>query len=408
MKKEDVLSYAAKHMMTRPRRSALSILGIVVGVVAIVVVLSVSAGFREDLKGQLLAFGPDMMIVVPVSSPVEAIGATFARPPSAGKILQEDADDIESISGVKTISRVLYGREGVIFKAKNSTLTVYGVDREFFGQYDDYLEIESGRLFKETERNVAVLGAGAATDVFGKDKVDVGSVIKIKERNYRVVGVLKRIGASFSQVDDNAVFISFDDGEDLYVEDIIEDEVGYVNVQLEEGYDPDEIKEIIESRLSANRRGEGSEKDFSVVTSAQVVGVVSNILFASEVVLGAVTFIAGLVGGIGIANTMLVNVLERVREIGILKSLGASRVDVIAIFVAESVMISVGGGLSGLLVSYMGLEIIERFFGVPVIMTTAVVIYVFIFSFLTGLIASAYPAYRASKLQPLRALAYQT
>jgi ABC-type antimicrobial peptide transport system permease subunit len=407
MKIGDTLSYAIRHIMTRPRRSALSVLGIVIGVVAIVVVLSVSVGFREDLKEQLAAFGPDMMIVVPVSSPVEAIGGSFARPPSTGKILQEDADDIESIDGVRRISRVLYGKVRTTFKGKNSSLMVYGVDREFFEQYEDYIEIESGRIFKESERGVAVFGADAATEVYGKDKVEIGSVIQILGDNYRVVGILKRIGASFSATDDAAVFVSFDDGEDVHADSIIEEEVGYVSVQIEEGHDPDEIKASIESRLSANRRGEGGEKDFSVVTSDQVVGVVSNILFASEIVLGAVTLIAGLVAGIGIANTMLVNVLERIREIGILRSLGASKGTVISIFVAESVILSISGGIIGLLVSYAGLELIERFFGVPVIITTAIVVYVFVFSFLTGLAAGAYPAYRASKLQPLKALRYE-
>jgi len=404
MELNDASSYAIKHMMTRPRRTLLSILGIVIGVVAIVVILSVSEGFERDLKEQLDAFGPDLMMVVPVAAAEEAIGGSFAKPPTTGKIFQEDVDDINSIDGVKRTSRNLYLRASLEFKDKKVSSTVYGVDREIFEQYEGYLEIESGRFYKNGETKVAVLGADATTEIFGKNKVEVGSVIKIKEKNYRVVGILKKIGSAFSQSDDLAIFVPFDDGKEIFKERISKDEVGYVIVQIEEGYDAESVKEAIEEELAINRGGDADEQDFSVVTSEQVMSVVGNILFASQVVLGAVTLIAGVVGAIGIANTMFVNVVERVREIGILKALGATKEDILTLFITESVMISLAGGLIGLLVSYVSLELLQRFLGVPVVVSIGIVTFVFVFSFLTGVLAGIFPAYRAAKMIPVNSL----
>jgi putative ABC transport system permease protein len=406
MKIGDTLSYAIRHIMTRPRRSALSVLGIVISVVAIVLILSVSAGFREGLTGQLAAFGPDIMVVIPVTAAEEFIGGSFFKPPSSGKIFQEDVDDIDKIEGVKKTSRTVYQRAGVSFKDKNISTIVYGADTELFEQYGDYLEIESGRLYKKGDYRVAVIGADAATEFFGKDKMEVGSVFQIDEYNYRVIGILKKIGTSFSRTDDMAIFVPFDEGQEILEKYGVVGDVGYVTVQLEEGYDAEEIKAAIEKELEANRRKGAGGKDFSVVTSIQVLTVVSNILVVSELVLATVTFIAGLISGIGITNTMLVNVLERIREIGILKAVGATRVDIIALFIAESTMLGLGGGLLGILVGYWGIGLFEGFFGFPIVLTIEVVAYVSIFSFSTGVLAGVYPAYRASKLQPLNALRY--
>jgi putative ABC transport system permease protein len=307
---------------------------------------------------------------------------------------------------VKTIARTTFGRASLSFKEKNITAMIFPSDPEIFEMYGDYIELETGRLYKEGERNVVFFAADAATDYFGKDKVEAGSVIQINERNYRVVGIQKRIGTSLSAQDDTAIYVPFEEGETLFKGQFLEDEVGIIMVQIDEGFDADDIKETIEHKLAANHRVRPDELDFSVITSEQITEIVSTVLLSVQIVLGAITLIASVVGAIGIANTMFMNVLERVREIGILKSVGATEKDILMIFLVEAAIIGLAGGVIGLILGYGLLQLLVELFDIPFLLTLPIISFVFIFSIGTGVAAGLLPAYRAAKMNPVDALGY--
>jgi putative ABC transport system permease protein len=377
----------------------------VIGVISIVVILSVSEGFNQDISKQISAFGADQMFVYPISDIGSALGggsAAFAQ--TSGKLRQPDVEDIEGTPGVKNVARSLYGRASMTFKEKNITAFVVAADPEFFDMYPDYIEVESGRAFREGDRRVAFFGADAATELFGKDVVDAGSVVTINGEAFRVVGIQKRIGTSLSSQDDSQIYVPFEDGRDLFAGQVLPDETSFIAVQVDEGFDPGEIKDSIELKLAANHKVKPDDLDFSVITAEQISEIVGTILLSIQIVLAAVTLIASAVGAIGIANTMFMNVLERVREIGILKAVGATESDILLLFLLESAIIGLAGGMIGLALGYGVLQTINELFAVPFLLRLRIIAFVFAFSLGTGIIAGFLPAYRAAKMDPVEAL----
>lgn len=405
----DISAYAVRNLFRRQLRSWLTILAMVIGVIAIVVILSVSEGFNRDITEQVKAFGPDMMFVYPISSLDQAFsgGGASGLLTTSGKLRQRDVDDIKGIAGVKDTARVLFGSVSLSFKGKNITAFIIGSDPEMLTMYSNYIRVASGRVFKETERGVAFFGADAATDYFGKDKVQVGSVVQVNSKNYRVVGVAEKIGTSLSKQDDSQVYVSFEDGKDLFRGQILPDEVGMIMIQTQEGFDPEQIKSAIERKLASNHHVRQDELDFSVITSAQISAIVDAVLLSIQLVLGAITLIASVVGAIGIANTMFMNVLERTREIGILKSVGATPNDILLLFVIESALIGLAGGVIGLVLGYAALQVLTDVFAVPTFLRLRIVAFVFFFSVGTGVLAGLLPAWRAAKLDAVQALRYE-
>jgi putative ABC transport system permease protein len=405
MELKDSVLYAIKNLSTRSLRSWLTIIGMVVAVMALVVILSVTEGFSKDINDQLAVFGPDLMFVYPVASLEESLGGGFAFEQTSGKLFQRDVDDVKGIPGVKKVARAHFGRASLSYKGKNITATVYPMDVEAFDMYPDYMEVEEGRLFQESESRVVVFGADAATDLFGKDKVEVGSVIQMNEKNYRVVGVMKKIGTSLSAADDLNIYLPYDDGKELFEGQILDDEVGLIYIQIDEGFNANEIKESIERKLAANHRVLMDDLDFTVVTSDQVMEIVGNVLVASQAVLIAITLIASAVGAIGISNTMFMNVLERVKEIGILKAVGASRRDILTTFLAESAIIGLAGGFIGLVLGFGLVQIVESF-GIPTLVSLKIIVFVFLFSIGTGVVAGFIPSYRAARMSAVDAIEF--
>src|SRR5262249_26507618 len=145
------------------------IIGMVIGVIALVVILSVSEGFTKSINDQLSAFGPNQLIVFPVSSAARAFSLSNVQPPSSGKLFQNDVDSVKALPGVANVARGVYGRSSLEFKGKNLTATVFGIDREFFDMYSNYIKVSTGRIFDKGERGSAIFGNDAANSLFGKD-----------------------------------------------------------------------------------------------------------------------------------------------------------------------------------------------------------------------------------------------
>jgi putative ABC transport system permease protein len=403
----DAFLYSVNSLALRSLRSWLTIIGMVIGVIALVVILSVSEGFNKSINDQLQSFGPDQLFVYPAASPFSSLSFGGAQAPTSGKLFQNDVDSIKGIPGVKSVARAVYGRTGIEFKGKNLTATVFGVDREMFDMYSSYIQVDTGRIFDKGERGVTFFGSDAATQLFGKDEVRVGSVVTMGQKDFRVVGIAKKIGGAGGGAggDDQNIFIPFDDGRDMFKGQILDNEVGIIYVQADDASEVPKIKDAIEAKLIANHRVRPDELDFSVITQQQILDTVSNVLGLAQLVLGAVTLIASVVGAIGISNTMFMNVLERTKEIGVLKSLGATSRDILMVFLMESAIIGLAGGIIGLALGWGVLQILAAF-SVPVFLRLRIIAFVFIFSLGTGLLAGAIPAYRAAKLDPVEALMY--
>lgn len=402
----DASEYALKNLMSSSLRSWLTIIGVVIGVIAMVVITSVAEGVNSEITTLMSSFGPDKMFVIPVNidSAGGGVGGFSGGMPAFGKLYQRDVDSISAVPGVESVARMVLGRATLAFKDKQITSQVYGADSEVFVQFGDFFKIEKGRSYASMESRVVVLGYAAANDMFGKDKLDVGSVLKINNKDFRVIGVLKKQeGGALTSHDDSAIFVPFEDGRELFGSQLAKNEVNFVYVDLADGFDPEEVKATIEGKLASNHRVTLDEKDFSVITSEFIKKTVGDIIDILSRILFAVTAVATVVGGIGIANTMFMSVLERVREIGILKSIGATGRDIQLIFITESAMIGFLGGILGFAIA-LAILYVAGGFGVPYLIRIRWVLFVFVFSAGVGVVAGYLPARNAAKMDPVEAL----
>jgi putative ABC transport system permease protein len=323
-----------------------------------------------------------------------------------GKLYQRDVDSVESITGIKSVAKCIYGRTSFGFRDKEITTVIYGIDEAFFEQWENYITLESGRYYTDNEQRVVVLGYTAAKETFGKDEISVGNTVTINGNDYRVIGILKEIGTSMSAQDDSSIYIPFEDAEDEFASQLSKDEVQMISIQLADGYTSDDVQDQIEEKIAANHKLRVDDKDFIVISSDYINETIGMLLGTLGVFLLFITLIATFVGGIGIMNTMLMGVLERVREIGILKALGATEATILSIFLFESGIIGFIGGVIGLVIG-LTLLFVAGEFGVPYWVRLRIFAFAFIFSTVVGIIAGIIPARQAAKMDPVEALRYE-
>jgi putative ABC transport system permease protein len=378
----------------------------VIGVIAMVVITAVTEGVNKEVTDLMSSFTPDKMFVIPVNIESEEGISGFAGGPvqsTMGKLYQRDVDSVESIPGVEDTSRMVYGRASLDFKDKQISSMLYAADANIFEMFGDFIELEKGRFFENGDRHVMVLAYDAVNKRFGKKKPDVGSIIKVNNESYRVIGTLKNIESSLATADNSNIYIPFEDGQDLFKQQLAKNEVAFIYIDLDEGYDANEVKELIEVKIANNHKVSVEDKDFSIITADFINDTVGSILGTISSLLFAITAVATVVGGIGISNTMFMSVMERVREIGIMKSMGATRKDILLIFLTESAVIGFIGGLIGFIIGVIILSIAGEF-GIPYLIRYRWIIFVFAFSIGVGVVAGFIPSLNASKMDPVEAL----
>lgn len=401
---KDSFVYALRNIRTSHLRSWLTIVGVIIGVISLVVIVSISDGVTKDITDQLEAFGPNMIIIVPVNieeGGLESI-ASFGQGAS-GKLYERDAEAIEGLPGVKSVAKVNYGSTSVAFRDKEISAPIYGTDVSYIDQYSDYMKIGEGRMYQEGERRVVVLGNDAANVYFGKRKVQVGNVLEINGIDYRVIGIFEKIGTSLSQQDDSVIIVPYEDGKDLFSKQLAKGEVNFISVEADEGADIDELKDLIEAKLISYHKVTEDEKDFTVITSEYISETVGGILSMLTAFLILITLVASFVAAIGVANTMFMGVLERTKEIGVLKAVGATENDIMSIFIVESGIIGVAGGAIGIVFSIAILYIAGQF-AVPYYFTYTTALFALLFSAGVGIFAGVFPARQAARLDPVDAL----
>ncbi len=405
MKFEDKLSYAISSVKRRKLRTWLTLAGIIIGILTIVLIVSISDGVKKDITDQLDSFGSENLYIMPVSSISQGMSSqSMTSAPQAGKLFEKDADLVEKIPGVKLVSKMLIGKGSVEYKDTAITSPLYAVTPSMLDQFSEMTEIEQGRNFKENEKNVVILANDAANEMFDDNKLKVGSTILINGEKFRVVGILKKIGTSLSQSDDSAIYIPFDKGKEMWSNVLAKDEISFLYVQIEPGFDMNEIKEEIEFELASSHKVKLDEKDFSVITPDEIRETVGGILDLLSTFLLAISAIASIVSGVGIMNTMFMSIMERTREIGVMKAVGAKEKDILSIFIIESGILGGIGGVIGLIIGIIIAYLIDYFEIAVTVITPILAIGVLLFSIGIGVLAGFIPAKRAAKLNPVQAL----
>ncbi|MHC4200516.1 MAG: ABC transporter permease [Planctomycetota bacterium] len=398
-----VSNMALRSLFGSKLRSALAALGILIGVGAVIALLSLGAGAQKDIIGRVSSLGTDLLMVRP--------GLRRGRHGVSSGIHQNltirDAEAIVAEArGVAQVSPVVTGRAQVKYFNENSNITIRGGAPTYFTIRN--FEVEKGRPFTDMETNgaarVAVLGPATVEDLFGENE-PLGETIKLKGIIFRVIGVLKAKGdQGWFNPDDQAI-IPFTTAMDRMFG---LDHLGEIDVQAAATGEVELAKREIERVLRRRHRiGEGEEDDFNVTSQAEMLEMISSVTGTFTLLLGGIAAISLLVGGIGIMNIMYVTVTERTREIGIRKAVGAKRRDILGQFLFEAVLLSGLGGAAGVIFGASLAAVLSRLMGFGVVLRPGDILLALSFSAGVGVFFGYYPARRAARLDPIDALRYE-
>jgi len=403
---KEYIKIAIKNLTTRPIRSWLTIIAIIIGVFLIMTLMSLSEGIKSAVLQELKKTGSDVIIVMP--GEITNMMTTMV---GGIELTKDDLDAIKKTKGVDTIAPLTYAGEVVKFEGEKKPLAITGIPwEETRNMLEKEMgwEIGDGRWPIPGKREI-IIGSKVTEDVF--PKIRVGSNIFIKGKQFEVVGILKSMG---NKIDDSSIYMDLK----IFRDTTGQREgakVAFVKVKF--GYLPDNVISSIKENLEKNsKRKRGQDENLSsytVLNSEKATEIISNIMNLLEIMVIAFASIAIIVGGIGIMNTMYTSVYERIREIGIMKAIGATRKTIIFIFLTESGIFGLMGGIGGIIFGLGFAKAIEFYFQSHSVflfkaaVTPRLIIFGLVFSFLIGCLAGFLPARSASRLNPVDALRYE-
>ena len=385
-------------------RSLLTMLGIIIGVAAVIALVSIGNGVKQDMENSISSLGSNLLVVLPGAP------RTPGARPSQGSMKSLKISDYEAIAkleGVKAASPMTNGSYVVIYQNKNWTTSVAGVNSNF--QDVNNWTMTSGRFFSDknvqNRERVAVVGQTVVKNLF-TDEDPVGKEIRVKNIPFRVIGVLKSKGnGTMGNDQDDTVLIPYTTSMER-VEGI--DYLRRVYVVAKDDGGIDRLQADIENLLRVRHNIKDTNlDDFNIQNMKSIMETVAQTTGTFTLFLGAVAAISLVVGGIGIMNIMLVSVTERTREIGVRKALGATYSVIVTQFLIEAVVISLMGGFIGIAFGIGASKVIGMVSGMSTIVSVPTIIMSFAFSMAIGLIFGIYPARKAAKLNPIDALHYE-
>jgi len=394
---------ALKQMERNVMRSFLTVLGVVIGVSAVITMVSLGNGATKAVSDQIASLGSNLLIVMPG----QRFGASRAGA-SAPSFKISDADAIRSqITGLKAVAPAASESVTVVSEGKNWTTTITGTTDDYFTAGSWHLS--SGRTFTETEERagkaVCIVGETVRRTLFGTQN-PVGSEIRVKNFSCEIVGLLTSKGqASMGRDQDDTVVMPFETFQRRLAGT---QDVGTVMVSVSEGRSTESAQKQIESLLRERRHIPGDEDDdFNVLDTKEIAETMSGATRVLTALLGAVAAVSLLVGGIGIMNVMLVSVTERTREIGTRLAVGAREHEVLLQFLVEAVTLSSVGGLVGILLATAASALLARLMQVPFLFNLQINTVAFVFSGAIGVMFGYLPARRAARLDPIEALRHE-
>lgn len=387
-------------------RSVLTMLGIIIGVGAVIAMISIGLGVQQKVQNSIASLGSNLLIVTPgANSPS---GGVRLAAGSNISLTRQDAKAIaREVEGVKYIAPAVSQQYQIIYGNQNWKTNVQGTTPEYLAIRD--FQMAAGTFFSsgddDARARVAVLGQTVVASLFGSAN-PVGRTIRIGQAPFRVIGVLESKGqSSMGQDQDDTVLVPLATAQErlmgiTYLHNI--------SIQAENDKVIDKAQEDITALLRTRHRlAPDSENDFTVRNLTALMAAMTETTGTITLLLGNIAAISLLVGGIGIMNIMLVSVTERTREIGIRKALGATFNNILLQFLIEAMVISVTGGIIGILAGIAGARVISLVAGWNTVLSAAAIGGAFGVSVLIGLFFGIYPARRAALLNPIEALRYE-
>ena len=396
----DLFRFAVRSLRGHRLRTALSLLGMAIGVAAVVALTALGEGARRYVIDQFASIGTNLLIVVPGKT--ETTGIPGAIGGTVNDITLEDAEAVDrQIPEVDKVAPIVVGTEDVAYGARRRQVAIVGSTEEF--EEVRKLSVARGEFLPPAEmqrgRSVAVLGQKVAHELFPGGEEPVGKIVRIGGWRMRVIGVLASRGVQLGMNVDDVVIIPVGTGMKMFDRRSL----FRIFVQVRSTADLERAKDKVIRLFKTRHDG---DEDITVLTQDAVVSTFSQILGALTLAVGAIAAISLTVAGIGIMNVMLVAVAERTREIGLLRAVGVGRRQVLTVFLTEAALLSAAGGLVGLAVGWTAVEIlVEIFPALPASPPPWAVVAALVLSFGVGLLFGWLPARRAARLDPVLALA---
>ncbi|MEM4258952.1 MAG: ABC transporter permease [Candidatus Thermoplasmatota archaeon] len=401
----DHVKLAVKNLQHRLSRSILTLLGISIGIMAIISLMALGEGMQQAIVGELSTLSD----VIIITTGGDIYSSSFGSTQITEFFTQRDVDSIRRIQGVKDISSMLSSTALAEYNGETTLVGVTGMDVEVIRlQYAD-TKLESGDFLNEGDQNKIMIGYGIAHTAFDSD-IPLGGRISLNSQKFIVSGIFSKQGMGGIS-SDNLVLLTTRDFQKLTGQK----NISMIYVRVENVQDAETIALQIEQVINGNH----GEKDFaSATTMTSILETVQRIIGIVQLVLVAIASIALVVASIGIMNTMLTSVMERTREIGIMKAIGATNKDIMTLFIIEGMLLSSIGGIFGIILGIFGAQgltfILSNFFMSmsgstslsPVITIPAVLLSVFV-SLCVGIFSSLYPAWKAARMSPIEAVRYE-
>ncbi|MCU1227188.1 MAG: multidrug transporter substrate-binding protein [Acidobacteria bacterium] len=404
MKSQTLIKLATQAIRKNKMRATLTMLGIIIGVAAVIVMVAVGYGARSRIRQQINNLGTNMIVITPGAAQAAGVSQGAQAFPN---LSLKDVDKIRGESQfVSAVSPVIVSRTAVIGPAGNWRTTVNGVDTDYSIIRD--WQTTSGDFFSaddvRSSRKVAVLGNTAAQNLF-PNQDPVGNDIQIRSSIFRIVGVLAVKGQTAGGSDsDDVVLLPYTTASQTlsgrtFIPQIL---AGTASEQ-----DLPAAQDEIRTLLRESHKIQGDADDFTVKNQADLAAAAESSTNVMTMLLAAIASISLLVGGIGIMNIMLVSVTERTREIGIRMAIGARGSDVLTQFLVESIVMGILGGVAGLILGIGGAKLVGHFTGWETVISPLIMLVAVGFSGAVGIFFGYYPARKAAALNPIEALRYE-
>ncbi len=402
---KDYFFLAFTNLKRRKLRSWLTMVGIFIGIAAVVALISLGQGLQNAIEEQFEQLGSDKIIIQPrgMGPPGSAAGSSLI-------LTSKDLKVIENVRGVERVSGYLIKQGQAKFKDEMGIGFATGITAEDFEILMEMsgLDILDGRKLQEGDKFKVVVGYNHIYEDAWEKSLRIGSTIEIEGYDFKVIGVMSKVG---NPIDDSLLYVSKDVLKEILN---IEDEESQIVAKTATGFDPIKVAETIERKLRKSRGEKEGQETFTVQTSEQLLESFSNIFGIVQAVLVGIAAISLLVGGIGIMNTMYTSVLERTKEIGTMKAVGAKNSDILFIFLFESGLLGLVGGAIGIGIG-MGLGkgaeyIASTALGTDLLQAAFpwyLIVGALLFSFLIGTLSGVFPAMQAARLKPAEALRHE-
>lgn len=401
----NLLKIALKALNNNKLRCFLTMLGIIIGVASVITMLAIGQGSKDSIKAQISEMGSNMIMIHPGNM---QRGGVRQSSDDNQKIKVSDYEALQTLPGIAAISPSVNSGGQLVYGNNNYPSSIYGITPDYLDIRK--LKVKDGTMFTDhdikTAAKVCVLGKTVVDNLFPDGSDPIGKVVRFGSIPFTVVGVLESKGTnSMGQDQDDVVLAPYTTVmKRILAVDYLQ---GIFASAVDENHTDETIESITEVLRSEHKLKEGADDDFSIRSQQELSEMMNSTSDMMTVLLACIAGISLLVGGIGIMNIMYVSVTERTREIGLRMSIGARGIDILAQFLIEAVIISVTGGIIGILLGFISTWLVTIIARWPVSIQMYSVLLSFAVCTVTGVFFGWYPAQKASNLDPIEALRYE-